>query len=236
MPGPDLALCGTEHESIISDTQSRSSLQSQFSIISNNLQNVAKQFSHRQDVYATTVAYPLPNFPGRTEEALLQQILRTRLEPGVEDWIEGGQAVAQDVLNVDSAGKPNEVLQELWEWAPVAASEEAHQQNWGGDYTRVEVEAGVETVVTGLRRKLVVPEDTRSEDDDDEDDEEQAVESDEGEDVEMVGIRRKSTAAGMEFDISRTTIQPQQNLAPLPLDSVFRFMMTGRPPQGIAGG
>lgn len=44
---------------------------------------------------------------------------------------------------------------ELWNWAGRAANELARQHEWGGDFTLAEREAGVENVVTGLRRKLV---------------------------------------------------------------------------------
>lgn len=48
-----------------------------------------------------------------------------------------------------------EAHMELWNWAGRAANELARQHEWGGDFTLAEREAGVENVVTGLRRKLV---------------------------------------------------------------------------------
>lgn len=215
------------------------SLQSQFSIISNNLQSVAKQLSEHQDLYSSTFAYPLPNFPGRTQDNVLQGLLRTRLEPNVEDWIERGSTVAEETLHPDAQGKPSSLLRDLWEWAPGAANEEARTQNWGADYTLAEVESGVESVVTGLKRKLVVPEETESGDEDeDEGDTEEAVEEEDAneEDVEMVGVRRKSGAAGVEFDISKTTIKTAHSAAPMPLDSIFRYAMTGAIPSGTLTG
>lgn len=48
-----------------------------------------------------------------------------------------------------------EAQMELWNWAGRAANELARQHEWGGDFTLAEREAGVENVVTGLRRKLI---------------------------------------------------------------------------------
>lgn len=52
-------------------------------------------------------------------------------------------------------GKRLEAQMELWNWAGRAANELARQHEWGGDFTLAEREAGVENVVTGLRRKLI---------------------------------------------------------------------------------
>lgn len=48
-----------------------------------------------------------------------------------------------------------EAQMELWNWAGRAANELARQHEWGGAFTLAEREAGVENVVTGLRRKLI---------------------------------------------------------------------------------
>lgn len=65
-------------------------------------------------------------------------------------------------------GKSFEAQIELWNWAGRAANELARHHEWGGDFTLAEREAGVENVVTGLRRKLV---ETDSEDGSSESDE-----------------------------------------------------------------
>lgn len=65
-------------------------------------------------------------------------------------------------------GKRFEAQMELWNWAGRAANELARQHEWGGDFTLAEREAGVENVVTGLRRKLI---ETDSEDGSSESDE-----------------------------------------------------------------
>lgn len=64
-------------------------------------------------------------------------------------------------------GNRFEAQMELWNWAGRAANELARQHEWGGDFTLAERKAGVENVVTGLRRKLIetVSEDGSSESD-----------------------------------------------------------------------
>ena len=51
----------------------------------------------------------------------------------------------------EDGGRGEEETIELWEWAGVAANEQARKHEWGGDYTLEEIEGGIENVVTGLR-------------------------------------------------------------------------------------
>lgn len=83
----------------------------------------------------------------------------------------------------EDGAKRFEAQMELWNWAGRAANELARQHEWGGDFTLAEREAGVENVVTGLRRKLV---ETDSEDGG-------SSEGDDENDVKMedVGMRTK---------------------------------------------
>src|SRR5947207_2205118 len=73
---------------------SRSSIQSRATIISGNLATVSEHMKRHADLFNATVAYPLPNFPGRTQEELLGQLLRKKLEPKVEDWVQQGRELA----------------------------------------------------------------------------------------------------------------------------------------------
>lgn len=164
---------------------------------------------------------------------VLQQLLRTRLEPAVDDWIEHGQSVAQEVLNTDLSGGPNKELQQLWEWAPTAASEQAQKQKWGADYTLAEIESGIESVVTGLKRTLTIPEEADSDEAEDEDEEDEDDDDDddgdgdENEDVEMagLGVNVKSLDSGHQ-----TTDMAETQIPPMPLDNIFRYMMQGAVP------
>ena len=51
-------------------------------------------------------------------------------------------------------GRGGDEIIELWEWAGMAANEQARKHEWGGDYTLEEIEGGIENVVTGLRDEV----------------------------------------------------------------------------------
>ncbi|KAJ5895172.1 hypothetical protein N7495_006863 [Penicillium taxi] len=207
-----------------------SSLQSQASIISNNLVSVSEHLSDHRDLFSSVVAYPGPDFPGRTHANALEQLLRTKLDPRVEDWVargrEAGTAPSQSTTNPGASpgnGPLSEAdLAKLWEWAPLEANQEARRRNWGGDFTLEEREAGIENVITGLKRQL--EDDEGSEDDDEEEDD------DEGEDqMDIVGVHRKSGGgAGLEFDIAPRHAHVAEPV--VPLSEILRYMMTGKMP------
>ncbi|KAJ5465079.1 uncharacterized protein N7458_000765 [Penicillium daleae] len=213
-----------------------SSLQSQASIISNNLISVTEHLSDHRDLLSSIVAYPGPEYPGRTQENMLQQLMRTKLDPRVEDWVARGRIAGTEsspsaldfsrtipnpsaAVNTSTKQLTEPELKELWEWAPVEANQEARQRNWGGHYTLEEREAGIQNVVTGLRRQL--------EDDDASEDEDEGDE-DEGEDeMEVVGVHRKSSG-GIEFDIAPHHARAVEPV--VPLDKILRYMTTGHMP------
>lgn len=216
----------------------RNNFQSQATIISNNLSNVSEHLSANHDLLSTLVAYPGPDYPGRTQANILEQLLRTKLDPRVEDWVARGRIAGTErsTLN-DSASQPNPSsvaavppagktlseaeLDELWAWAPIAANTEAKRRNWFGNYTLEERESGIENVKTGLRRQL---------EDDAGDEEEEDEEDEEGEDeMEVVGVHRKSGGgAGFEFDIAVHHKHAVKPVVPLP--DILRYMTTGRMP------
>lgn len=200
-----------------------SSLQSQASIISNNLLSVSEHLSDNRDLLASLVAYPGPDFPGRTQAHTLEQVLRTKLDPRVEDWVARGRKAGTSALE-DKSGLLEAELAELWDWAPVEANQEARRRNWGGNFTLEEREMGVQNVVTGLARVL--------EDEGSESESEEGEEGDEDE-MEIVGVRRQSAGAGFEFDIAPVSAAAQQQVAvepAVPLEDILRYMTTGVPP------
>ena len=129
---------------------SRASLHSLSQIISQNLASVSAHLNTNAPLLSSLVAYPLPSYPGREQEPVLNQLLRKKFEPRVEDWVEEGRTTGEDALKEDG-GRGWEEINDLWEWAGVAANEQARKHEWGGDYTLEEIEGGVENVVTGLR-------------------------------------------------------------------------------------
>jgi hypothetical protein len=169
-------------------------------------------------------------------------LLRTKLEPDVEEWFEEGQKYASSSRSsgaISAAGAGlhgNTILREddrteLWSWAPRAANKEARKQKWGADYTLAEVQGGVSNVKTGLKRELIEPEGDEDMDDDedllDDEDENDADDADEVDgdgDAEGMAVtsqpgkRMSSTGAGSKEKILRQ----------MPMESVHRFMTTGK--------
>lgn len=113
--------------------------------------------------------YPSTNFPGRTQEAILGQLLRKKYEPQVENWVEQGRSETTE-------GKEKDV-EDLWNWASDWIGSRAAKyvlEDAGDNYTSEEREAGIENVRTGVRRKL----DENESDDEDEDEEMEDVDID----------------------------------------------------------
>jgi mediator of RNA polymerase II transcription subunit 8, fungi type len=207
---------------------SRSSLQSHSALISSNLKNVSDQLEENQELLSSMVVYPLPQFPGRTQEHILQQLLRTKLEPEVDDWVDRGQDIARAASKNSSYRLSDNDLDQLWDSAPQDATKEGMKQKWGADYTLVEIQMGVEHVKTGLIRELKIPEDDDNEEtmEDAEEDEEATDEEDEDADtdkMDVIEVRRKPGGSGLQYEVSdRPPVAP-----PMSLENVFRFMMTG---------
>jgi mediator of RNA polymerase II transcription subunit 8, fungi type len=150
-------------------------------------------------------AYPLTNFPGHTQQGLLTQLLRKKLEPGAEKWVEDHTIHAKGIG--EGGSSKAEELRELWSWAgPTSQSIVGPMLEEDGafadDFTIAERESGVENVVTGLKRKL----DGDSEDEDEDEDEK----------MEDVMPSKATEEAGVD-----------SSLPPLPLESILRFTATG---------
>ncbi|KKK17456.1 hypothetical protein ARAM_001069 [Aspergillus rambellii] len=190
---------------------------------------------------------PAPEFPSRTQSSTststststLEQLLRTKLDPRVEDWVSRGRRA--DASETEERRKAQQQLQlgeselaALWRWAPVEANHEARRRNWGGDFTLEERERGVQVVAgeLGLWRGL---EDDESSDEEEEEEEEEEEDEDEDEDGEMevVGVRKSASGSGLEYDIAAATAGSLHDrmVAPLvPLEEILRYMTTGVPP------
>ncbi|WPH02233.1 mediator complex, subunit Med8 [Acrodontium crateriforme] len=166
---------------------------------------------HRQFLNAAH-AYPLPNFPGTTQEVLLGQLVKKKLEPRAQDWVD---EYSQATFGEEDAKKPfrHEQMRQLWDWAGPSSSDVVRElitnDAFEDDYTFAEREAGIENVVTGLKRTLG--------DDSDEDDEDgDKMDEDVGVEVE------KSAEPGIDT-----------KMPPMPLDRILAFTMTGALPPGF---
>lgn len=120
---------------------------------------------------------------------VLQQLLRKKAEPAVEDWVEDNTnpaRVAKWNDGLDTGLKEDEQAA-LWASAKPTSTRVLGDMVRSGafdfEYTLAEKEAGVDNVVTGLRRELnkVMASNEEDEYEDDEDDEDE----DDFEDVKM---------------------------------------------------
>lgn len=213
----------------------RPSLHSLSTILSQNLLSLSSHLSKHHDLLSSLVVYPLPNFPAQEQETLLGQLLRKKLEPKVEEWVEQGRRTALEATATPSAaeggaarlGLRDEDLTELWDWAGRAANDEARRRDWGEEelFTLEEREAGLENVVTGLRRSLLESQDESEEEEDG------GVEGE----MEIVSVRKKPTGEGIEFDVvPEGEHKPPVSTGPsLRLDEILRLMSTGVEPTGV---
>lgn len=144
----------------------------------------------------------------------------------MEEWVEEGENIAIRQRKGGHGGLSEEALSALWQWAPSAANHEARKQKWGADFTLEEKQRGVSNVVTGLRRELVEPPDDEGDEEDEEEEYEVTDEDEDEEDEDKMEFEptKPETKPGIGTDgtpVLRTANQ-------MPLQSVHKFMMTGR--------
>ena len=106
----------------------RTSLHASTQILAQSLLSLSTHLETHSPLLASTAVYPVPSYPGREKEGLLGQLLRKKLEPGVEDWVGKGQKTGEQVV-----GEDGEEWKELWEWAAVRGNELAREHEWGGE-------------------------------------------------------------------------------------------------------
>ncbi len=176
------------------------------------------------------VAYPLPTFPARTQENLLGQLLRKKLEPDVEDWVLRGRDTATEAGKLgDRDVEEAHDLLALWDWAGMAANEQARKHTWGGDSTLEERGMEVGSAGSGPRRKQAESGDESSDDDTESPGDFNST----GEEMEDAAVRPKSATAGVAMEgleDSERISSAAASSRVLPMDDVLRFMMIGAEP------
>ncbi|KJX99688.1 RNA polymerase II mediator complex component Med8 like protein [Zymoseptoria brevis] len=205
-------------------------LQTAASSLGSNLQNLAATLSSQRQLFSSEHAYPLPDFPGHTQEGLLQQLLRKKLDPKAEAWISEsleGDKKTQNGTAEEQATLSSEDTMALWSWAGNAIGEMRTEMEDSGsfrdDYTLAERQAGISSVITGIKRKLGRDMDSEEEDDD-EDDEDGNMDT---KDEEMKDGHEADASASQGASLEGFN----PTAPPIPLDTLLRFATGSNPLQ-----
>ncbi|KAI8961134.1 mediator of RNA polymerase II transcription complex subunit 8-domain-containing protein [Daldinia sp. FL1419] len=157
------------------------SLQTHTEVLQSMIQSLISVTSPAAETFSRIAVHPSTNFPGRTQEMILQRLLRKKPEPDIATSMdEGRNMVAGLVPSSSSQGLidtstgttngPEEELENIWISVRDFCEERMRDYviNEGNDmFTEEERERGVENVRTGLRRSL------EDEEDEDEDEDEE---------------------------------------------------------------
>ena len=156
----------------------RDSLQTRAGLLAADLSQLQTIFDANRGFLTAAHPYPHASFPGHSHEIVLQQLLRKKAEPTVEDWVDDNtnpSKVAKWDNGRDTGLKEDEQA-ELWAFAKPTSTQAFGDMYSSGafdyEYTLAEKAVGVENVVTGLRRKLNKYLNDDEEDDEDDEDEE----------------------------------------------------------------
>ncbi|KAK7223843.1 hypothetical protein V2G26_011846 [Clonostachys chloroleuca] len=144
-----------------------SSFQASAQILQRNLQTILDSITENSELFSQMALHPSTNYPGRTQEGLLSMLLRSKLEPQMEERVSQGLETAHRATPEGIA-----VLQEVWDecrrWTQQRIAEYVSEEA-DDVYTKQERDAGVENVRTGLRRELEEDESDEDEEGEDED-------------------------------------------------------------------
>ncbi|KAI1174040.1 choline sulfatase [Nemania sp. FL0916] len=153
------------------------SLEASADILNHNVRAVLDILAQNNDLFSRVAIHPSTNFPGRTQEGILLQLLRKKPEPDVEAAMdEGSKTLASMPLpghgnsHTHQDKEKETALSEIWRAARGACMDrigEYVMHEEGDSFTAEEHEIGIENVRTGLKRSF----DDEYEDDDEDDDE-----------------------------------------------------------------
>ncbi|KAH8157062.1 hypothetical protein CIB48_g11179 [Xylaria polymorpha] len=154
------------------------SLQASADILNHNVHAILEIMAQNNDLFGRVAVHPSTNFPGRTQENVLLQLLRKKPEPDVEAAMEEGvkalasmpfpgRAQSSTTTTTANGDKEKEdALENIWTATRQMCQEriaEYVMNEESDSYTAEERELGIENVRTGLQRNL----DDDSEDDED---------------------------------------------------------------------
>lgn len=145
----------------------RDSLHASAQILQRNLSTVLECLSENAELFTRIAIHPSTNFPGRTQENVLTQLLRKKLEPDVEELVERGRETAR-LATPEGLAALQGIWDELRAWTQTRIADYVRDEA-GDAYTKEERAMGTDKVRTGLRRDI--EEDEEDEEDEDEEDE-----------------------------------------------------------------
>ncbi|OTB01221.1 hypothetical protein M426DRAFT_64493 [Hypoxylon sp. CI-4A] len=150
------------------------SLQLQSDILQNKIQAILDIISPMAKDFSQIAVHPSTNFPGRTQEMVLLQLLRKKPEPDVATAMDEGKKAhkefTSEIAPTGTGKTPEEELQEIWNSAREFFEERlmAYVTEEADDpYTEEERERGIQNVRTGLLKSLEDESDEDEEGDDD---------------------------------------------------------------------
>ncbi|CAG8953938.1 hypothetical protein HYFRA_00010899 [Hymenoscyphus fraxineus] len=145
--------------------------------------------SNHAEIFNKVVVYPSTNYPGRTQEDILGQLLRKKLEPPVEKLVEEGLSIEASKYHDEGVCDRSRtwLLERIGEYI---------QTEMEDNFTADERARGLDTVNTGLRRKL----DPRRPSDDDDDDEDEESDDEDDEKMEDVQVPLSVTSVNVTTD------------------------------------
>ncbi|KAK0268763.1 mediator of RNA polymerase II transcription subunit 8 [Friedmanniomyces endolithicus] len=157
---------GSARENVVrgDPLQSWESLQGDVHFIVQNIAAVQDTLEKHREFLTSLHAYPLPSFPGHTHEALLQNLLRKKLDIAPEDWV-AQYSKPRSQHNAESAREirgddTTDTADYEGLWSQVAKESVPRARTFVKDgafrdaYTIAERSAGVATMTTGLKRDV----------------------------------------------------------------------------------
>ncbi|KAI1314269.1 mediator of RNA polymerase II transcription complex subunit 8-domain-containing protein [Xylaria venustula] len=158
------------------------SLQASADILNRNIHAIIEILAQNNALFSRVAVHPSTNFPGRTQENILLQLLRKKPEPDVEATMDEGRktlasipspAPSESGTATDSNIDKERALGDIWKVTRDACQvriAEYVMNEESDSFTAEEHETGIENVRTGLQRSF----DDEYEDDDDEMEEDEA--------------------------------------------------------------
>lgn len=169
----------------------RQNLQSHAVIIQKHLASIGAATSQHNDLFSRIAVHPSTNFPGRTQEGILLQLLRKKPEPDVATAMEDGQKMVAGLSQTNEPNKgtgadapgegeaaegPEKDLEDIWAMTResfITRVVEYGRKEAKLPFTEEEYTNGLANVRTGLKKGLDWEDDANDDDEDEEDEEEE---------------------------------------------------------------